>query len=193
MFGESNRGDVTRHEDYIMEERISSKIEYESIASEIAAMVAKDQEMRKRALKNEGVIETEEDEKLDQENTIRMKEIINQIGWPTIPKVGKEIAEGAWFLVQHADHDVEFQKRCLQLMRKAPEGEVSKIEIAYLEDRVRVNEGRPQLYGTQFCGEGENYAPRPIENPKKVDERRQELGLESMEKYKESLLEKYNQ
>ena len=171
----------------------SSKTEYGAIASEIVAMVAKDQEMRKRALENEGVIETEEDEKLDQQNTARIKEIIDQMGWPTISKVGKEISEGAWLLVQHADHDVEFQKRCLQLMKEAPEGDVSKIDIAYLEDRVRVNEGKPQLYGTQFYGEGEDYRPRPIENPEKVDERRQELGLESMEEYKKSLLEKYNQ
>lgn len=176
-----------------MKEHILSKTEYESIASEIEGMVAKDQEMRKRALENEGIIETEEDEKLDQKNTARMKEVVDQIGWPTISKVGKEAAEGAWLLVQHADYDVEFQKRCLQLMKEAPEDEVSKIDTAYLEDRVRVNEGRPQLYGTQFYGEGENYGPRPIENPEKVDERRKELGLESLEEYKKSLVKKYNQ
>lgn len=154
-------------------------------------MYIRDQDMRRRALENNGVIETEEDEMLDQKNTARMKEIVDKIGWPTVSKVGKEVSEMAWLLVQHADHDVEFQKRCLQLMREKPEEEVSMSDSAYLEDRIRVNEGKPQIYGTQFYGEGANYGPRPIEDPENVNERRKKLGMESLEEYREHLKEKY--
>ena len=166
------------------------KIEYASFIQEIKDMFDKDQEMRQRALENDGVIENEEDDSLDLKHTERMKEIVNQIGWPTISKVGIEVSNMAWLLVQHSDHDVEFQKKCLELM-KTQTGEVSKRNVAYLEDRVRVNEGRPQLYGTQFGGEGENYGPRPIEEPEKVNERRAELGMEPLEEYAKILKEKY--
>ncbi len=168
-----------------------SKIEYSSISQEIKDMFKKDQEMRQRALKNDSVIENEEDDSLDLKNTERMKAIVNQIGWPTVSKVGAEVSDMAWLLVQHSDQDVEFQKKCLGLMKEQQTGEVSKRNIAYLEDRVRVNEGRPQIYGTQFGGEGENYGPRPIEEPEKVDERRAEMGMESLEEYKKILKDKY--
>jgi len=156
-------------------------------------MYQADQEMRHRVMAAGGVIENEEDDQLDFKHTEQMKKIVEVIGWPTISRVGEEISEQAWLLVQHADHDVEFQKKCLELMKAADEGDVSKRNVAYLEDRIRVNEGRPQLYGTQFFGEGSMYGPRPIEEPEKVNERRREMGMETLEEYKQALIEKFKQ
>ena len=173
-----------------MKERIPTQ--FELFAQEIRTMLEKDQDMRKRALENNGVIESEEDDKIDAQNTETMKEIVRQMGWPTISKVGKEVSDMAELLVRHADHDVEFQKQCLQLMKEA-KGDVDQINLAFLEDRVRVNEGRLQLYGTQFFGEGENYGPRPIEDQDHVDERRKAVGMESLAEYTKILKEKYNE
>lgn len=144
-----------------------------------------DQEMRKRALENDGVIESKEDDTLDFRNTERMKKIVADIGWPSASKVGEPISNMAWLLVQHADHDLSFQKQCLDMMKCEPEGEVSIGDIAYLEDRVRVNEGRPQLYGTQFFSDKkeDEMKPRPIEDIENLDKRRKEAGLESFGEY----------
>jgi len=166
---------------------------YSKIAEEVKDMLTKDQAMRERSLANEGAIETEEDDRLDFENTKRMKDIIKQIGWPTVSKVGAEVCVMTSLLVRHADHDVSFQKECLALMKAQSEGEVSREEIAFLEDRVRVNEGKPQLYGTQFMGEGENFIPRPIEDPDNVDRRRASMGMESMALYTMALKKKYSE
>lgn len=172
--------------------------EYKNIAHEIKDMHEKDQDMRERAMKNRGIIESEEDDTLDFRNTEKMKEIVGEIGWPTVSKVGKEASDMAWLLVQHADHDIEFQKECLRLMKEQAEGEVSKPNIAYLEDRILVNEGRPQLYGTQFHkikkydGDAE-YVPRPIQDPDLVDQRREAMGMASLEEGTKSFLEKYKE
>ena len=175
-----------------MSEEIPSKTEYVQIADEIRKMCDADQAMRLSAMERGGIIENEEDGNIDIKHTERMKEIVQLIGWPTVSKVGEDVSVMAWLLVQHADHDVEFQKKCLNLMKTQPEGEVSKRNIAYLEDRVRVNENRPQLYGTQFRGDTkETYGPKPIENPEHVDERRKEVGMESLEEYKQMLLNKF--
>lgn len=117
------------------------------------------------------------DAAVDRKNTERMKEVVSSIGWPTISKVGKEGASNAWLLVQHADHDVGFQEHCLQLMKEAPSGEVDISNIAYLEDRVRINQGRSQRYGTQFIQENSQHVPRPIEDEENVDIRRAEVGM----------------
>ena len=179
-----------------MNENTPESISYEHYKEEIKNMRDADQAMRKRAEDNNGVIESEEDDKLDSIHTERMKEIIAEIGWPTFSKVGKEIASNAWLLVQHADHDVAFQRRCLDMMKKEPAGEVEVIDIAYLEDRVRVNEGKSQLYGTQFFNDKKPdgtvvYGPRPIEDPENLDKRRMSVGLGSFEEYKKHMLEKY--
>ena len=147
-----------------------------AIISEITQMAVVDQEMRKKA-ENDFKLW---DATIDIANTARMKEIVEQIGWPTISKVGEETASAAWLLVQHADHDVVFQEHCLALMAAAPEGEVKKSDIAYLTDRVRVNKGLPQVYGTQFFRSAQMTAfePRPVENPEGVNVRRKQMGIE---------------
>ena len=82
-------------------------------------------------------------------------------------------------------------------MKQATEGDVSKIDIAYLEDRVRVNTGRGQIYGTQFR-ETRNeegivvaYEPKPIEDIEHLDDRRISVGLEPFEEYKKHFTQKY--
>lgn len=167
----------------------TEKVNFSDIASEIEKMVHVDQEMRKKRLQDDNYW----DENIDKEHTENMKTIIKKIGWPTISKVGEEISHSAWLLVQHADHDVSFQLYCLDLMRQQPNGEVSKKDIAYLEDRVRVNQHKPQLYGTQFFEEEGKDIPFPIENPELVDARRLEMGLSSLEEGITAIYKKYNE
>lgn len=121
------------------------------------------------------------DEELDKRNTARLKEIIAEIGWPTISKVGHEGSMQAWLLAQHADHDVEFQKECLKRMKAESEKEVSRKNMAFLEDRIATSEGRPQPYGTQFKRNAEGkFEPLPIFDPQNVDQRRLEMGLHTL-------------
>lgn len=61
---------------------------------------------------------------VDRDNTAWLKGLVEELGWPLRYEVGDDCAFNAWLLVQHADHDVEFQRRSLDLMRAAPEGAV---------------------------------------------------------------------
>jgi len=137
------------------------------------------------------------DENIDIENTEAMKRIVEEIGWPTVSKVGQEASDAAWLLVQHADHNPEFQQLCIELMKNQAEGEVRKSHVAYLEDRVRVNTKREQLYGTQFREtQDENgiiikYEPRPIEDREHVNKRRALADLDTLEEYTEILTRHY--
>ncbi len=137
-------------------------------------MVAHDQAMRyQNELKSDLW-----DSTVDERNTARMKRIVDEIGWPTISKVGYEPSHGAWLLVQHSDKDVSFQIRCLDLMKAALlQEEVESKDVAYLEDRVRVNQGLHQIYGTQFTQINGRHVPRPILHPARVDEYRAKMGL----------------
>lgn len=162
------------------------KIEYPEIAKEIEVMRDFDQDMREKSLEDDSW-----DDGLDRKNTERMKEIIAEIGWPSISKVGANASTAAWLLVQHADHDVEFQSYCLGLMQEMPREEVRSEDVALLTDRVRVNKGLPQVYGTQFTQVDGKHVPRDIEDPENVDERRKLVGLDTLDENIKRMYKKY--
>ncbi len=121
---------------------------------------------------------------VDGTNTKRMRGIIDKYGWPGKTLVGADGAGAAFLLVQHADRDTAFQKKCLPLLQKAAEeGEASKSDMAYLTDRIRVADGQKQLYGTQCSWKDTLVEMDPIEDSLHVDERRAEVGLEPLDVY----------
>ena len=158
-----------------------------SLAQEILRMFEADQAMRDEAKRRN----LDRDVAMDERHSARIGELVAQYGWPTIPMVGRRAAQAAWLLVLHADHDPDFQQQCLDLMRRAAEGEVEPAQVAYLEDRVRVNTGQPQLYGTQFCRMEGAFAPYPIEDEEGLDDRRAAMGLESFDEYYRWMMERF--
>lgn len=120
----------------------------------------------------------------DRARAARLAEIVEEHGWPLMSVVGEDGATATWAIVQHADHDVEFQERMLELMAAAAAaGEADTSQLAFLEDRVAVNQGRPQTYGSQMgCVDGEA-VPAPIADEDGIDARRAEVGLEPLADY----------
>jgi hypothetical protein len=144
--------------------------------------------MRNKAIKQDMSLW---DNNLDEENTAYLVELVQTSGWPTISEVGSDASQAAWLLAQHADRNPDFQAHCLALMKALPESEVSPKNIAYLEDRVRVAKGEPQLYGTQFYKDGASFGPLPIEDEQGLEERRAAMGLETFEANKQRMIEMY--
>jgi hypothetical protein len=120
---------------------------------------------------------------VDTANTRRMKQIVEEHGWPTNELVGEDGARSAWLLVQHTDLDPAFQRECLDMMNALEPGLVSPVDLVYLTDRVLVNEGKPQIYGTQFWSPDGTARPRPIQDPSRVESLRAEVGMISMQEY----------
>lgn len=143
------------------------------IADELVRRSKIDQKMRNEVISGKA----EWDGAIDVDNTNYLKKVVKRMGWPTISIVGQEASQAAWLLVQHADHDLAFQAHCLELMKKVPVDGVSQTNVAYLDDRVRVANGQPQVYGTQFYQEGDSFGPQPIEDIENLDKRRKKIGL----------------
>lgn len=124
-------------------------------------------------------------DRVDVANTDRLREIVDRYGWPGRSLVGEASAEHAWLLAQHADRQLDFQRRALGLLADAvDQGAATPRQLAYLTDRVRVNEGKEQVYGTQLGGvENGAVVPWPVENPDERDARRAAAGLEPFSEY----------
>jgi hypothetical protein len=133
----------------------------------------------------------ESDASGDESRTDRLREIIDEHGWPTFELVGREGATAAWLIAQHADFDVEFQAEALGLMRGVLEaGQADPTEVAYLEDRVAVNRGHAQRYGTQVrCRDGRPEPATPLVDAAGVDGLRAEVGLQPLAEYYEQFAE----
>jgi len=116
---------------------------------------------------------------IDVANTKRLAQIIDRFGWPGLRFAGAA-SQSAFLVVQHADPAT--QHRYLPLLREAvARHDALGGHLALLEDRVRVSEGKPQLYGTQLGGNPVRFDP--IEDEAHVDERRRSIGLEPLADY----------
>lgn len=171
-----------------------------SLAKEIVKMRDIDQKLRNKWVKmikkgqNSGKKYEETKDLListDEKNTSRMREIIEQYGWPTRSLVGSGASNSAWLIVQHADRDPMFQQKCLPLLKASVDNnEANPSNYAYLYDRVAAASGKKQLYATQSSSnnglvEGTFY---PIEDESKVQERRIEMGFDQhVEAYASSM------
>ncbi len=147
-----------------------------ALHDELMAMFQRDQDERiKGAVTGES----------DQDRTDRLKEIVKEHGWPTIDLVGEDGEDAAWTIAQHSDLDKPFQAKALKLLRAAVEDDnASPGNLAYLEDRVAVGQGKPQLYGTQMgCGPDGPEPATPIKDEDEVEQRRKAAGLDPLADY----------
>jgi hypothetical protein len=127
---------------------------------------------------------------VDRENLAWLKAAINRYGWPGRSLVGEQGAVDAWLLAQHADHDPDFQRRCVPLLAAAvADGQAPAWQVAYLTDRARLNNGQPQTYGTQYekLPDG-RWARRPVADAEHVDGRRAAVGLEPTTEYEQKIV-----
>ena len=182
--------------------------ETDALKTELIAMADRDQELRTKGM-DEGLSSEDRADfarqcgEADQVHTARLKEIVDRHGWPTISMVGKDASFAAFLLVQHADRDPAFQARCLPMLEAAAEqGEVSRTALAYLTDRVRVKQERPQVYGTQYQAKKDeagntitgadgqfNYLLPLVEDIDRLDERRRAAGLGPWAEYEKRMAE----
>lgn len=131
---------------------------------------------------------------VDSLNFIHIQSLFNKHGYLGFDKIGERSSRSFWLLVQHADKHRDFQDSVLTAMKiEADRGNAFMSNYAYLLDRVKVNKGEPQVYGTQmmFNSAKTTYEPRTVIEPEKLNERRKEVGLDTIEKYIKSMNKRY--
>jgi len=117
-------------------------------------------------------------------NAARLRELMAEHGWPAEDIAGEDGAKAAWFIVQHSVGEPEFQRHVLTLLREySAAGRVPAWQAAYLEDRIAIQEGRPQRFGSQWIDSLEDGRIRPwqLADPEHVQELRASVGLPPLE------------
>ncbi len=120
----------------------------------------------------------------DSINLVKVKKILDERGWLGPKVIGNRGSSTLFLVIQHAD--LETQKKYLPMMREAVKNDnASPASLAMLEDRVALGQGQRQIYGSQIGRDpatGEYYVS-PLIKPEKVNDRRAEVGLGTIEDY----------
>ena len=129
---------------------------------------------------------------VDAENQRAVFGILETTGWPA--GLSRPANNAIFLVIDHAGQP-DREKYLPLLAQKADEGVVDRGQYATLFDRVRMDRGLPQVYGTQSVmfadretGDDKCYL-WPVEQPDRVDSLRMSAGLIPLGEYLE-LLEK---
>ncbi len=116
---------------------------------------------------------------LHENNARELELLIDDDGWPSIHDAGDDGVMAAFHIAMQAISRPAFLRRCLTLMKAAAQrGEIPAWHPATLEDRIRVLEGRPQIYGSQMDWDDDGHlSPLPLADEDGVDARRAAVGL----------------
>lgn len=118
------------------------------------------------------------------DNLDKVKKILDEYGWLGEDKIGHYGNRALFLVIQHSNF--ETQKKYLPMMREAvKKGEANPANLALMEDRVALGQGKKQIYGTQFeyDKEKEELFVSPLKAPDNVNKRRAKVGLEKFEDY----------
>jgi hypothetical protein len=157
-----------------------------SLQARILRMAAEDQEVRNRFIASQGSPDEKksvnEMKAVDRTNILAVRKIIATHGVPTPHTIGQNGMEAFWTLVQHGD--LSLRAKMLRAFKAEKNSGIRMDEMALLEDRVLINQVRPQVYGSQFYPLGDDWVPYTIKDPDHVDERRQAMNLMPLAMYK---------
>lgn len=126
-------------------------------------------------------------QQLNEDNQNRLEASIKTKGWPKISEVGARPASAAFLVIQHSD--LKKQQQYLPVIESlCKTGEARWQDYALMYDRIQTSLGKPQRYGSQvrYNGETQKYEIFALEDASKVEQWREEAGLQPLAKYLEN-------
>ena len=117
--------------------------------------------------------------------------IIEKCGMPDSAKVGKKGLLAIYLVLQHSNKYM-LQYYFPMIKEICHKGELPIRLAATTEDRLLVDNNKPQIYGTQVYSKGSEYLLRPLQDTCKVDSLRKVVGMKPIREYLEEWEIKYD-
>ena len=167
--------------------RVENLIKNKQIIDKLDQILIDDQAIRNQLTsvqQNYGVKSEQADSVLkimatiDSINTQVVTEILDVNGWMSALEIGFDASNTLFLVIQHALPII--QEKYLPLLEKAKEeARFDPGSFAMLEDRININNKKPQKYGTQLAYDSESkcHYLSPVYDPEQLDLRRDKVGL----------------
>lgn len=165
---------------FLLHETIISQtvVDTTAIKNQLAQIKERDQKTRR------GTDSAQFMQYIDSCNLVQVEALISQYGWPGKSFVGASGNQTIFLVIQHAD--IAVQEKYFPLFQQSVEaGESNATDLALMQDRILMRQGKKQIYGSQVVMNKETGAPEfyPIEDEKNVNIRRAGIGLMPLEEY----------
>lgn len=115
---------------------------------------------------------------IDQQNQKVVVSLIEKCGFPTTEQAGQHGYTAIFFVLQHSAGGM-IGRYYPPLAAAVERGEINKSTFALMQDRLLMNFGYKQVYGSQIM----NDQLYELQAPETVNERRAEVGLGPIEAY----------
>lgn len=122
--------------------------------------------------------------KADSINLVKVSAILSKYGWLGLSDIGSQGNTTLFMVIQHSD--LKTQEKYLPMMREAVQiGNARAANLALLEDRVALRQGKKQIYGSQVSRNMKTNTSflAPLADPENVDKRRAKVGLPPLAEY----------
>lgn len=164
--------------------------DYLTLKTQLEEIYRKDQISRQRFLKvykkdpKDSLYQKQLKEMIqtDEENLQKVTDLLDRYGWLPYSKVGQIAGDAQFLVIQHSNLKI-MQKYFPQMRNLAAKGEASKYNVALMEDRILMNLGKKQVYGSQVKmqqAKGNKKARKyvwPIKDVSNVNKRRKKMGF----------------
>lgn len=146
-----------------------------AIAAELVRRGRLGQEVRR------GLIDIDRLREVDGGNAAWLRGVIAGHGWPEAGRFGARAAHAAWLMVQHSA-DLDLMEAVLPAIRAEVErGALEPFCWLSLFDRVALERGRPQRFGTQASLDDQGvWRVLPLEDEAEADRQRARFGMSTV-------------
>jgi len=159
--------DYYNHTVKTMDSICRSVMDYDTLSMNILREVEiDDQRYRKEIASNS---ESQKQQLIDSVNLLKIIKIIDGKGYPGIEQVGQELSEVAWKVILRSN--IETVIKYFPIIEEGvEERNIFPRAFAFFEDRINVEKGLPQRFGTQsyLNTESETLVLYKIEDPKNL-------------------------
>ncbi len=124
------------------------------------------------------------DPEIDKQNVAQVVSILETCDSSILVNLDFSNRSTLWLVIQHGPS--LYQKQYISLFKDwAAKNKLSRTKVAMMEDRILLDEGKPQIYGTQVIKDKETGAWKlyDLADPHTVDQRRAELGWGPLSEY----------
>ncbi|MGJ8683574.1 MAG: DUF6624 domain-containing protein [Nonlabens sp.] len=120
---------------------------------------------------------------IDESNLTIIEQVLEKCGMPTKESAGELGHSAIWLVIQHAS--AEKRKQYFPMLLEAAEnGLLEPQDVALMQDRMLMDDGKPQLYGSQvMMNDDGTYELYELQEPERVDARRKKMGMGELNDY----------
>jgi len=160
------------------------------LRDELLKLKKKDQERTNKSIDEEKPDALERIRASRENNATRLCPILKQYGWPTISLVGKDGVEAAFHLLRNSVPQLKVDMLPV-IVAATTVGEISRPGFASYVDRLRLDAGLKQVFGTQATTINGFLVLFPIEAEAQVDARRKQFEMPPLADYLRFLQAKF--